>query len=537
MFMHQLRTQNLSFHFPNSRVALSNISLSFHAKKYGIIGDNGTGKTTLLKLLNGELTADSGSVTATGKILTLPQTYSGIATNDSIKKVLGVEPYIVALERVSAGVATEIDHDLLNGNWCIESRIQSALSQVSLWPIQLNKRFQELSEGQKTKIFLAKALLFNVSFILMDEPTNNLDTSTKQVLYDFISHAQCGVIVISHDRSLLNLVNEILEITPQGINHYGGNFCFYENQKNTFQMAIEKQHEQAKQALKKTKLSLQSSKQKHDRQASRGRKAFKRGHVDKLTARSKQGRSEKTLGKLAITADKMLQAAQKKKMELNSKLEKKIDITAKMSEIRVPEGKRVLSVRSIDFYYQHAYCIIENFSLEVIGPERIAITGDNGVGKSTLVKLIAGELHPTAGEIITGVNKIVYIDQNTSRLNPRKTLMENFLDFNPESTAFEAHRALAAFMFRSEAANKNMSKLSGGEKVRANLAISLMAKDPPQLLILDEPTNHLDLRSIQTIEEIIVQYKGALVIISHDKTFISKLNINKVVTLKRKLHE
>ena len=528
----QLFTQNLSFHFDNTNVDFNDVSLSFTHKKYGIIGDNGTGKSTLLKLLAGHLQPEKGSVQHTGLITYLPQSHHEIPMDATLSEALEINKYLKALDRVNTGNVIEYDFELLDGYWDIESRAQMALSELSLWPIDLNRQFHTLSGGQKTKIFLAKALLFQADFILMDEPTNNLDKSTRVILYDFVNKFNRGIIIVSHDRSLLNLVEELIEITPLGVNHFGGNFDFYQQQKSITEEALEKMYVQAQQSLKNTRATIQASKEKHERLANRGKKAFQHGHVDKLTARSKQGRSEKTHGKLTALSDKMLQEKRSTLSEIASKIDRKIDITGYIEKTTVPNGKTVLSIHSLAFKYnQQDKFTISNFNLELVGPERIAMTGSNGSGKSTILKLIINELNPTSGDINIGVNRVVYLDQTVSLLQPGETLIENFLRLNTDAKQFDAYHALAAFMFRNKDAEKMACELSGGEKIRAGLAATLMSKTPPQLLILDEPTNHLDLHSIQAIENILQQYQGALIVVSHDENFIKNIKIGRSIEL------
>lgn len=530
----RLFTQNLFFHIKNTNVVFNDVSISFSHKKYGIIGDNGVGKTTLMKLLAGQLQPEKGAIQYEGSILYLPQSHEEIPTQATLATVLGISPYLDALNRVNTGFAHEHDFELLDNFWDIEARTQTALSQLSLWPIDLKTPFQSLSGGQKTKTLLAKALLFQADFILMDEPTNNLDTSTRTVLYNFISEYNKGIIIISHDRSLLHLVDEIIEITPLSINYFGGNIDFYSHQKAIYQEALKNAYNQAQQSIKKTKSTLQASKEKHERLANRGKKAFQRGHIDKLTARSKQGKSEKTHGKLTALSDKMMQEKQSTLNDIASKIEQKIDITGYIEKTAVPNGKTVLSIHSLAFKYkQHSQLIISNINLTVTGPERIAITGNNGSGKSTILKLIMNELKPTSGDITVAVKQVIYLDQTVSLLKPDETLIENFINLNPNATQFDAYHALAAFMFRNTEAKKKISMLSGGEKIRAGLAATLMSKTPPQLLILDEPTNHLDLRSIQAIEDILLQFQGALIVVSHDENFIKNIKIDRSINLNK----
>ncbi|MCH9757403.1 MAG: ATP-binding cassette domain-containing protein [Gammaproteobacteria bacterium] len=173
---------------------------------------------------------------------------------------------------------------------------------------------------------------------------------------------------------------------------------------------------------------------------------------------------------------------------------------------------------------------MNNFNLHLSGPERVAITGPNGCGKSTLIQLIRGLLLPSAGEIMIGVKTVAYLDQTMSFLDPSLSVLDNFLMLNPDAQHFDAYSALGPFKFRNKEAKKYVGQLSGGERMRAGLAISLMSSTPPQLIILDEPTNHLDLDAIGAIEEALVQYQGAILVISHDEAFLENIKIDRSIS-------
>ena len=194
---------------------------------------------------------------------------------------------------------------------------------------------------------------------------------------------------------------------------------------------------------------------------------------------------------------------------------------------------QLLKIENLSFSYPNSPQLINDFNLTISGPQRIAITGANGCGKSTLIKLICEKLMLQAGSIYLGVQQVAYLDQAVSMLDTKLNLIENFLNLNPNAKPFDAYHALAAFKFRNKAAEQPAATLSGGERMRAGLAISLMSLTPPQLILLDEPTNHLDLQSIETVERILNEYQGAILAVSHDDAFLKNIQINKEYKLKK----
>ena len=507
------------------------LDLSFSKKRYGLVGDNGIGKTTVMQLLAGEILPERGRVQLTGRLCYCPQSHVPYLTS-TIAKAMDVANQLAAYHRIQAGSIAEEDFILLDGAWDLKSRIEQVLLRLSLGELDLAAPFSHLSGGERTKVLLARAMLSTVDFLLLDEPTNNLDKVTRDILYDYLSHTTQGIIVVSHDRMLLNQMDEIIELSRQGVALYGGHFDDYQQQKALEAQAVHKDYQDAKQALKNTQYSLQQSKEKHQKSAARGKKAYRDGKVDKLTALSKKGRSEKSKHRATVQEKALLAREEAKLFAAKEKLEFKSSIDMSLPASHVPQGKQIIMLEHCYFRYPGmTHWFIEDFSMIVQGPERVAIQGPNGSGKSTLIKLIRGQLHMSRGSFKLGVETVAYLDQSLSFLKNELSIIDNYLHINPKATAFEAHSALAALQFRSQEANKTVADLSGGERMRAGLAITLLSQKVPQLLILDEPTNHLDLRSIAAMEVALQAYEGALLIVSHDEVFCQRLGITREVSL------
>lgn len=520
----QLLIQQMSFHLPSGKALFHELSIAFSQQKTGLVGRNGVGKSTLLKLILGELRPHAGTLQLAGKLAYVPQTMV-TAANSTVAQVLGYEEKIQALQRITQGSLDENDLGILQDDWHIEERVQQQLAVFGLEKISHQRCINSLSGGEITRLLLAKAFLSDSDFLLLDEPTNHLDYSARQQLYHAITQWQKGMIVISHDRTLLNLMDEIVELSSLGAASYGGNYDAYEQQKTIEQSARAQELSDAKKLLQKTKHSIQNSHEKHEQKQSYGRELRRSGSIDKMGANSKKGRSEKTQSKLLIREERMLQQAQSTLQAAKDKIEIAEVIHVDLPLTYVPSGKIMVEISDLAFSFAPENKIIEDFNLILQGPQRIAIMGENGSGKTTLIKLIMQKLIPQAGEIYLGTNRISYLDQHASLLDPNLSILENFLQLNAEATENFAYQCLAQFLFKNTAAQKLVKELSGGEKLRALLACVLMSTQPPQLLVLDEPTNHLDLQSMISIESALKHYQGAMIVISHDQFFLENIGV------------
>lgn len=523
--------QQISYTHNNGNTVFQNLNLSFDNSKVGLIGKNGVGKSTLFRLIRGELTPSTGIITCHTNITYLPQQIS-FTDHNTVAELLNVQDKLLALERILKGSVDIADFNLLNDDWAIRENIQHQLHQFDIGYIQLDRKINSLSGGEITRLLLAKVFNKNAHVILLDEPTNNLDANTKKLLYQVISQWQRGLIIISHDRNLLQHMNTIVELTSLGAKTYGGNYEDYLQQKAIEQAAIQQKLHDAKRLLKQTKNSIQQSYERLEQRRKYGRSLRKSGSIDKLSANAAKGRSERSQKHLLIQEQGLLENANQQLLIARAKIETNETLAIKLSETHIPNGKMVLDIENICFSYSpNDHNIISDFNFKIMGPERIAIAGNNASGKTTLVKLILGILQPQQGQITVGVNEPRYLDQAATLLNLELTVLENFISFNPDFNTHEARSHLAKFLFREDAALKQVQILSGGEKLRAALACVLMAKQPPQLLILDEPTNHLDLESIAHIEAALNCYQGALLIISHDNYFIKNLGIRRFIQM------
>lgn len=526
---------HLTYFVSNDKPLFKELCLSFANEKTGLIGRNGVGKSTLIKLIMGELLPHSGSIETTENISYYPQEFNEILEN-TVSDVLGVTHKLQALDRIINGSSDENDFQSLNEDWEIKERLQRQLTTFELSYLNLNHQLHTLSGGERTRVILAKTFLTNPSFIILDEPTNNLDSTSRQFLYNAIAQWHKGLLIISHDRTLLNLMDQIVELTSLGTKTYGGNFDAFIQQKTLETNANQQILKTRKENFNKAKGMTQLRKERHEQNESKGQKAKKtqikaKGCYDKITLKSAKGRSEKTNRRIRLQTDRKLEYLAIQLKTAKDKIEIVQEISIDLPETYVPNGKVISEFINVSFTYDNQKkSIIRNLNFKIMGPERIAFIGDNGSGKTTLIKLLLGELKPKQGTIYIGTERINYLDQNISVLDPTLSILDNFINLNPDINETEARFYLAQFLFRNIAALKLVKNLSGGEKLRAMLACALMSSQPPQLLILDEPTNHLDLDSIASIESALRNYQGALLIISHDQRFLANIDIQKIIT-------
>lgn len=509
------------------------LNLNIPYKKIGIVGKNGSGKTTLLKLILGELTPQSGIIEPHVSFSYVPQT-SSFPAKTTVNDVLGTQNILLALERIEKGNFDEKDFEIVGEHWDIKNQIDRQLEAFKLAHLKFNQVFSSLSGGEKTRLLLAKAFLSDAQMLLLDEPSNNIDIASRNALYQKIKETKKACLIVSHDRTLLNCLEMIIDITSCGIKLYGCPYDQFVELKELEQSAAQRDLETQVQILTKTKSVIQTRKERHEQNISKGKHAKKaqiraKGYHDKSGFHTAQERSEKTNQRFRREFKQKIDTINEQLQKAKKQIIQDRDIQADLIETSIPSNKMILEIKQLNFQYDRLRPLLQNFSLSIVGPKRIALVGPNGSGKSTLLQLIMQKIHPTAGKIKVGTERISYIDQHCEQLNHELSIIENFQRINPKINLTDSYRILDHFLFRNQQANKIVKQLSSGEKLRALLACILMSEQPPQLLIIDEPTNHLDLSSIEQLEHILNQYKGAMIAVSHDLVFLKNIHIDHMI--------
>ncbi|HSH46282.1 MAG TPA: ABC-F family ATP-binding cassette domain-containing protein [Longimicrobiales bacterium] len=526
-----LIAEDLTYGLNDGRTLLDGVTVGFGRERTGLIGANGVGKTTLARLLLGDLTPAAGRVIRNCRVGYLPQRRSEAPT---VGHALGVAHTLQRLQRVLSGDGAAADIDALAGAWDLPERIAAVLARVGLEHLDPDRPLSTISGGEATRVALARLLLDDPGFLILDEPTNDLDARGRKDLQGFVDGWSGGLLVISHDRALLRRMDRILELSTLGVRLYGGNYDAYREQRRVESEAAERELAHARTRLKRTRREVQEARERHERRASQGRKDRAAGGVPKILLGAMKERSENTGGKLGRTADRRLEEARDRARAAKERVEDLERLSLSLPPCGLRAGKVVLRTDALTYAHRPArHPVLDSVSLTITGPERIAIVGRNGAGKTTLLRLLAGELVPGDGTVHRGVEeeRIAYLDQRAARLRQDDSVLVNLQRANPALDATTLHHTLARFLFRGDDTSKPVSVLSGGERLRAALACALAAEHPPQLLLLDEPTNHLDLDSQRAVEDVLAEYDGALVLVSHDLDFLEAVGVDRHIEL------
>lgn len=524
--MPSISVSTLAWATPDGRCVFSDLDLSFTMERAGLVGRNGVGKSTLLHILSGALKPSEGKVTVDATVRLMRQEVSAPA-GSTIASLFGIEAALDVLHRAQEGHAT-LD-ELADADWTLEERVRDALAHVNL-EADAGTSLATLSGGQRTRAGLAAAIFSKPDFLLLDEPTNNLDREGRDAVRRMVESWKAGLIVVSHDRELLEHVDAIVEMTALGATRYGGTWSHYRERKAVELAAAEHDlaHAQKQQALAEKK-AREAAERQIRRDAGGARKAAK-GDMPRILLGARKNSAEASGGSGKRLAERISARADEAVATARSRVEVLQQLSIVLPRTGLLAGRTVLSVADLTGGYDPSRPLIRCLSFSVTGPERLAIVGPNGAGKTTLLKLIAGDLAPTSGSVKLTESYTV-IDQHVSFLDPSATILDNFKRLNPGATENACRAALAGFLFRAEAATQKIGTLSGGQMLRAGLACRLGGERPPELLILDEPTNHLDLDSVNAIEAALQAYDGALLVVSHDEPFLAAISINRRIVL------
>jgi len=385
------------------------------------------------------------------------------------------------------------------------------------------------SGGERQRAELARAFDSYADILLLDEPTNNLDSDARDTFFDDMASYPFGIVVVSHDRELLKRVDKIIEIQNHNIRVYGGNYDFYVAQKAAEQEKIYSQYANAQKEIARLNGTLavaQATRQHHE---VKQKKEIIGRRRSRLEANALKGKSQETEAKKRIQIQKKLETQMNNQKILSEQMrDEKIKIPVPNKPFY---SKELVQIHELNFSYGDKK-VFADFDFTMYGKTRVRLIGKNGAGKSTLLKLICGELRPLSGTIKT-FGKIAYVNQDLSVLDKNKTIFENIIQV-AGVTKHEAHAIAASFGFRGDLSAKCVGVLSGGELLKATLAAILGGAVQPDLLILDEPTNNLEIKSIAILEDALNQYRGAILLVSHDGMFAKNIKIDNTVDLNKR---
>ena len=554
---------DLSFAWPDGTPVLSGLTVSFGPGRTGLIGVNGSGKSTLLRLIAGDLRPGSGTVRVEGEVGYLPQAIT-LGTHRTVSDLLGITAARAALHAIEAGETGEPEISrafaAVGDDWDVEERARAWLDRLGLARpagpgLGLDDRVERLSGGETILVALAALFLRRPGILLLDEPTNNLDLDARGRLYDAVASWTGVMVIVSHDRELLGLVDQVADLSAGHIRMYGGNLAAYEDLLAAEQAAAERAVSAAAADVRREHRDLIDAQVKQARRDRQGRKLAASGSLPKIVAGARKRSAQETAGRSRDLHAERLADARDRLESAGQAVRDDAEIRVDLPATAVPAGRTVLTLTGLSTPHWHpaaaplaapavpavpAVPVLSSAlpaalvlgELIVRGPERIALTGPNGAGKTTVLRAIAG-LAPRPGVGVRLGAVVGYLPQRLDLLDDSLSVVDNVRAAAPAASVNEVRASLARFLFRGERADRSAGTLSGGERFRAVLAALLLAQPAPQLLLLDEPTNNLDMASVRQLSQALEGYRGALVVASHDLPFLRSAGITRWLRLDR----
>lgn len=501
--------QSIDFVWPNGHELFKNLKLNLdQTQKHGLVGHNGVGKSTLVNLILGQEKPKSGVISLTSSVSIFQQSEK--------PKDISVGEYLIDL-------------------WTQVNLSEKSLVASLIEDLDMESNCQNLSGGEWTKCRLLKVLAEGNAFIIFDEPTNHLDQKSKELIFEFIQKTNKGLLIISHDRQLLQLVDLIHELSNQGITTYGGGWEYYHQEHLAEDQRLSYEYDKAQREKKKSKLDQQEKLQKQEKRMRSGKKYADSGSAPKILMNRRKGKAENTMGDVSRQTRKINEKKNQEFDQVVVRFKLNLQMYAQLTQPDVNDSKMIFEAKGLNFKSKTTGMDLWTGSLNFIvrGPQKISIRGSNGSGKTTFLKAIVNRESKhwmKQGELKVGLLKIIYIDQQYEDLDLSKTVLETIYE-NAGLSLDEIRNQLAMFLFQDEKVNQKLQTLSGGEKLRLALAKAFIQKDAPELIIMDEPTNNLDIKNLEFLEGLLKEYKGALIVVSHDHFFVDQIGVSQMINL------
>ncbi|MFQ6397172.1 ABC-F family ATP-binding cassette domain-containing protein [Nocardia sp. KC 131] len=514
--MTNLSFSDLTFSWPDGTPVFDGLDAVLGPGHLGLVGSNGEGKSTLLRLIAGELLPARGSVTVSGRLGYLRQDL-GLGDGQRVDEVLGIADTRKALHRIESGIAQDTDFDIVGGQWDVEESAVALLGRLGLHYLadsteQLDRKLETLSGGETVLLGLVAQLLRDPDVLLLDEPTNNLDHVARQRLYAVVGQFSGTVLTVSHDRELLDRMTSIVELRQGELRLFGGNFSEYERIIEAEQEAARAAIRDARSDVRKQSRELVDARIKLDRRLRYGQKMWDTKREPKIVMNERKRQAQVSAGKLRNNHIDKVDTAKEQLQQAQELLRDDREIRVELPDTRLYPGQDVIDLDEVQL------ACGPTVRLRVSGPERIALTGRNGIGKTTLLHGIAEAPPKVAWRMLP---------QRLDVFDERLSVFENVAAAAPHASAERIRAQLARFLFRGTDADVAASALSGGERLRAALAMLLLADPAPKLLLLDEPTNNLDLPSLVHLTQALASFEGALIVVSHDPRFLDDIGVTR----------
>lgn len=521
---------NLSYIHPDKEVLFQNINFSISSgEKKSLIGNNGSGKSTLLQIIAGKLEASTGEVICSDKPYYIPQHF-GQYDCQTIAQALGVDGKLKALQAILAGDVSNFNLESLDEDWNIENRIDIALRYWNIHGLGLSQTMNHLSGGEKTKVFLSAIAIHAPTIILLDEPSNHLDQESRDLLYQFVEKSKAAMLVVSHDRILLNLLEPTLELKKDRVEVYGGNYDFYEVQKEEKLAALQSQlneNEKSLRYMKQKAIDIAEQKQKND---VRGKKHKQKAGIPRIAMGTFKDQAEQSGAKQKNVQNEKLDEISERIKQIREDISYEDVLKIDFSKSDLHNGKLLVEAKDVNYSYSEYPLWESPLNFYVRSGDRIRITGNNGSGKSTLIKIMTGVLQPSVGNVFIADFKYLYIDQEYSIINNQLSVFDQVEKFNEHHLLeHELKMLLHRYQFSNNVWDRKCAQLSGGEKMKLLLCCLSIRNNIPDILILDEPTNNLDIQSQKILISSIKNFQGSVIVISHDQYFINEIDIDQII--------
>ncbi|PPG41236.1 ABC-F family ATP-binding cassette domain-containing protein [Pseudoclavibacter sp. RFBA6] len=530
-----LAFERLSLSWPDGTRALDSLTGAFPPGRTGLVGRNGSGKSTLLRLLAGQLAPTGGTIRADADVAYLPQQLT-LDTALPVTALLGVDEKIAALRAIEGGSIDTAAYDVLGDDWDIEVRAEAELRGLGLDEAMLTRTVGGLSGGEAMLVAVAGLRLGRAPVVLLDEPSNNLDREARGRLTALVATWRGTLVIASHDEELLEHVDQIAELRRGDISLTGGGYSTYLEQ-------LERERTAAAQALRSAEGTLRSE-QRDRREAGAkiagslraGRKAQANKRAPKILMNGQKARAQVSAGKLRGEHEARLADARAAVDRAEERVRDDASIRVQLPDPDVASSRRLATLEVPD-------AAGELRPIVIMGPERIALTGPNGSGKTTLLDAIATSADACGAEgaaristrggawVTASTTRVGYLRQRLDGLDDEASVLDNVQRAAPETSVQELRAQLARFLLRGAVVERPVASLSGGERFRVSLVRLLLATPSAQLLLLDEPTNNLDRESTAQLVTALGDYRGALIVVSHDERFLGRLEVTRRLSL------
>ncbi|HEY0653699.1 MAG TPA: ABC-F family ATP-binding cassette domain-containing protein [Chryseosolibacter sp.] len=527
-----LSIQGVTYIHPNGDRLLSGLDFAISKfDKIALVGNNGVGKSTLLKLIAGHLVPSSGSVISGFRPYLVPQV-TGQFKAMTLAQALGVDEKLNALKEVLQGIVSERNLEIVGADWTLEERCAEAFDSWKLPALDLSDSINELSGGEKTKVLLAGLIIHKPDLVLLDEPSNHLDSAGRKLLYEYVTSSRQSMVIVSHDRALLNLVSATYELSNKGIKAYGGNYDFYEAQKAIEKNAMTEEIRSQEKLLRKAKELARETVERKEKLDARGHRKQEKAGIATIMMNTLRNNAEKSSARLkGVHAEKIDEISRNLK-SLRSEVVESDTMKLNLDESRLHHGKILVTAKDLNVSFDRGKLWNNDVSFEIRSGERVAIAGANGSGKTTLIRLLLGISAQSHGTIQRATCRSVYIDQNYALLDNALTVFEQAQLYNSDLLPeHEMKIRLNRFLFTKADWDKSVVLLSGGEKMRLLLCLLAIGTQAPDMIVLDEPTNNLDLANLEMLTRAISQYRGTLIVVSHDERFLDEVGIGRRLEL------